>query len=331
MPQNLELSTVSVVVPVFNEEENVTELVRQIGEAMDRTPRPWELIVVDDGSCDGTLRILDEICAGHPHLRVLELQRNYGQTAAMQAGIDASRGDLVVTLDGDLQNDPADIPRLMDRLENEALDLLQGWRKQRKDGLILRKIPSRIANRLIGGITGVRLNDYGCSLKVYRGSVIRNVRLYGEMHRFIPAWMSRHTAPHRIAEEVVNHRPRVAGTSKYGISRIYRVLIDLMVVHFFLRFLSRPGHFFGPIGLTLGAIGSVILAYLMFDKFVLGESIGTRPLLTAGVLLVVVGVQFLTTGILGELVSRTFFAASNTYPYALRPDRNQAPGWRTRS
>lgn len=324
-----EPSTVSVVVPVYNEAENAAELVRQIGAAMDHSPRPWELIVVDDGSTDATLRVLHEVCAEAPHLRVLELQRNYGQTAAMQAGIDASRGDLVVTLDGDLQNDPEDIPRLMDRLEEEDLDLLQGWRKHRKDDLILRKIPSRIANRLIARITGVHLHDYGCSLKVYRGAVIRDVRLYGEMHRFIPAWMSRHTAPHRIAEAVVNHRPRVAGRSKYGISRVYRVLIDLLVVYFFLRFLSRPGHFFGSIGLSLGGVGGLILTVLMYDKFVLGEDIGSRPLLTAGVLLLVVGVQFLTTGILGELAARTFFAAGGTRPYALRSGNERAAGWRT--
>ena len=321
-------STVSVVVPVYNEEENAAELVRQIGEAMDRSPRPWELIVVDDGSSDGTLRVLNQICADASHLRVLELQRNYGQTAAMQAGIDASRGDLVVTLDGDLQNDPADIPRLMDQLENEGLDLLQGWRKRRKDDLILRKIPSRIANRLIARITGVHLHDYGCSLKVYRGSAIRNVRLYGEMHRFIPAWMSRHTAPHRIAETEVNHRPRVAGRSKYGLSRVYRVLIDLLVVYFFLRFLSRPGHFFGSIGLALGSVGGLILTVLMYDKLILGAHIGARPMLTAGVLLVVVGVQFLTTGVLGELAARTFFAAGDTRPYALRSGDEQEPDWR---
>jgi glycosyltransferase involved in cell wall biosynthesis len=251
-------------------------------------------------------------------VRVVTLQRNYGQTAAMQAGIDAARGDVIATMDGDLQNDPADIARMVERLLAEGLDLVVGWRKNRQDNLWLRKIPSRIANRLIGRITGVRLHDYGCSLKVYRASAIRNVRLYGEMHRFIPAWMAVHTAPDRIQEEVVNHRARVHGSSKYGLSRTYRVLLDLMSVYFFLRFLTRPGHFFGRIGLTFGLAGGAILAYLLAVKLFLGEDIGHRPLLLAGVLLVVVSVQFLTTGILSELVSRTYFAASRTYPYAIR-------------
>jgi glycosyltransferase involved in cell wall biosynthesis len=323
----------SLVVPLYNEADNVAPLIESIHRALDAWQHPWELILVDDGSADGTSDSLGAAAQRYgPHVRVLTLQRNYGQTAAMQAGIDAARGDVIATMDGDLQNDPADISRMVERLLGEDLDLVVGWRKDRRDNLLLRKIPSRIANGLIGWITGVRLHDYGCSLKVYRGSSIRSVRLYGDMHRFIPAWMSVHTSPNRITEEVVHHRARVHGSSKYGLSRTYRVILDLLSVYFFLRFLTRPGHFFGRIGLLFGGIGGLILGYLFVLKVFFGEDIGTRPLLLIGVLLVVVAVQFLTTGIMGELVSRTYFAATQSYPYAVRHTQpepgNSEEGWR---
>jgi glycosyltransferase involved in cell wall biosynthesis len=253
-----------------------------------------------------------------PHLTVVSLQRNFGQTAATQAGIDLASGDMVATLDGDRQNDPADILPLARKLLEEGLDLVVGWRKDRKDGFILRRIPSMLANRLIGRVTGVRIHDYGCSLKIYRASVLRSVRLYGEMHRFIPGWFAAATSPARIAEKVVNHRPRVSGKSKYGIGRTSRVLLDLLSVHFFMRYWTRPGHFFGSIGLFFGGIGGAVLAYLGWVKFGLGEDIGTRPLLLVGVVLVIASLQFLTTGIVAELLTRTYFESSQVKPYLAR-------------
>jgi glycosyltransferase involved in cell wall biosynthesis len=310
---------ISVVVALYNERENVDALLSEIHDAMEASPWPWELILVDDGSTDGTLELLRAGRARHgDHVIVVELRRNFGQTAATQAGLDAATGDLIATLDGDLQNDPADILPMAHRLLAEDLDLLAGWRKNRKDGLFLRKVPSFLANRLIGSVTGVRLHDYGCTLKVYRAEAIRGVRLYGEMHRFIPAWLASTTAPSRIAEQAVNHRPRHAGTSKYGISRTFRVILDLLSVYFFMRYRARPGHFFGAIGLVIGGLGGVILLYLSGVKLFLGEDIGTRPLLLLGVLLVVLSVQFITTGVMAELVARTYFESSDSRPYVIR-------------
>jgi glycosyltransferase involved in cell wall biosynthesis len=310
---------ISVVVALFNEQDNVDALLTEIHDAMEASPWPWELILVDDGSTDRTLELLRAGRARHgEHVTVLELRRNFGQTAATQAGLDAASGDLIATLDGDLQNDPADILPLAHRLLREELDLLAGWRKDRKDGLFLRKVPSVLANRLIGSVTGVRLHDYGCTLKVYRAEALRGVRLYGEMHRFIPAWLAATTAPSRIAEQPVNHRPRHAGTSKYGISRTFRVILDLLSVYFFMRYRARPGHFFGAIGMVVGALGGLILAYLSWVKLVVGEDIGTRPLLLLGVLLVVLSVQFITTGVMAELIARTYFESSDSRPYVIR-------------
>jgi glycosyltransferase involved in cell wall biosynthesis len=309
----------SVVIPFYNEGENVDALVEEVHRAMEPSPWLWELVLVDDGSRDNTLCRMEAARARFgDHVTVVALQRNFGQTAATQAGIDAASGDLVATLDGDRQNDPADILPLARRLLAEDLDLVVGWRKNRRDGFILRRLPSILANRLIGRVTGVRVHDYGCSLRVYRASVLASVRLYGEMHRFIPAWFAAATAPHRIAEEVVNHRPRVSGKSKYGIGRTSRVLLDLLSVHFFLRYWTRPGHFFGSLGLMAGGLGGAILAYLAWVKFVLGESIGTRPLLLVGVLLVIASFQFLTTGVVAELLTRTYFESTRFKPYVVR-------------
>lgn len=320
-PMVLPPHQLSLVVPLYNEVDNVAPLLERIHQALAAYPHPWEVIVVDDGSSDGTSERLLEAARHYGlQVRVLILQRNFGQTAAMQAGLDAARGAVIATLDGDLQNDPADIPRLVGRLLAEDLDLVVGWRRNRQDNVWLRTIPSRIANRLIGNITRVRLHDYGCSLKVYRATVIKQVRLYGEMHRFIPAWMSVQTAPSRIQEEVVNHRPRVHGESKYGISRTFRVVLDLLSVYFFLRFLSKPGHFFGRIGLVSGGLGLVILGYLFAQKLLFAAHIGTRPLLLVGVILVLMAVQFLTTGVLSELMTRTYFASSAHTSYAVRLD-----------
>jgi glycosyltransferase involved in cell wall biosynthesis len=316
--------SLSIVIPLFNESENVAPLVENVHKALISFAYPWELILVDDGSRDDTLKNAFSLKENHgPHVKVIALQRNFGQTAAMQAGIDRARGTLIATLDGDLQNDPEDIPKLVQRLCEHELDLIVGWRKDRKDNLFIRKIPSWIANRLIGLITGVRLHDYGCSLKIYRSSVIKRVRLYGEMHRFIPAWAATATSPARIAEEVVNHYPRKAGKSKYGISRSFRVILDLLSVYFFMKHRSKPGHFFGMIGLVFGFSGTIILGYLSWVKFIIGQDIGTRPLLLVGVLLLIASIQFLTTGIVAELTARTYFESSNMKPYLERDEDNR--------
>ena len=309
----------SVVLPMYNEEDNVSPVLSKMHDSLANYSFPWEVILVNDGSSDQTLTNMQAgIKQYGSHVRIVDLQRNFGQTAAMQAGIDAARGDIIVTMDGDLQNDPKDIPRMVQRLLDEDLDMVAGWRKDRKDDLVLRKIPSQIANRLIRRITGVHLHDYGCSLKVYRASIIKDVRLYGEMHRFIPAWVATRTTPNRIKEEVVTHHARQFGDSKYGISRTFRVILDLLFVYFFMRYRSRPGHFFGAIGLGLGTIGGLILSYLLILKFILGEEIGGRPLLLVGILLTIFSVQFFTTGILSELIARTYYESSAQKSYAVR-------------
>lgn len=331
IPEGLPEHTLSVVVPMYNEAENVEPLLERIHLALGPYPWPWEVVLVDDGSSDATPAELAR-CARlfGAHVRIVELVRNFKQTAAMQAGLDAARGSVIVTMDGDLQNDPIDIPRMVNRLLTEDLDLVAGWRKNRQDGLLLRKIPSRIANRLIARMTGVRLRDYGCSLKVFRASAIKSVRLYGEMHRFIPAWLATVTTPRRIAQEVVSHHARVFGQSKYGISRTFRVILDLIFVYFFMRYRTRPGHFFGGIGIGLGTIGTLILAYLAAVKVFFGESIGTRPLLFGGFFLVIAGVQMVTSGVLAELLARVYYESGSTRAYLARPADALADneGWR---
>jgi glycosyltransferase involved in cell wall biosynthesis len=323
--------TLSVVVPMYNEQENAPLQIEAVQEALQSYPMPWELIMVDDGSSDGTVAaLLAKAKTVGPHVRVIELRRNFKQTAAMQAGIDAARGDVIVTMDGDLQNDPRDIPKLVQRLLNEDLDMVAGWRQKRQDGFILRKIPSKIANALIRKVSGLDFKDLGCSLKAFRGDVLRKVRLYGEMHRFIPAWLATVTSPHRMAEEPVRHHARVLGSSKYGISRTFRVIVDLLAMYFFLRFGTRPGHFFGGIGLIFTAIGSLIFSYLFGIKL-LGESIGGRPLVWLGFFTLLAGVQMLTTGVLAEILMRSYFDQSGARSYHLmhEHDIERTQGWHT--
>ncbi|MGE5385184.1 MAG: glycosyltransferase family 2 protein [Betaproteobacteria bacterium] len=333
MPEALSLPPhrLSIVVPLYNEQDNVAPLAARVHEALADYANPWELILVDDGSSDGTLKHMLAAAKQYgDHVRPVELTRNFKQTAAMQAGVDAARGDVIVTMDGDLQNDPSDIPRLVSRLLHEELDLVAGWRQNRQDAVVMRKIPSRIANRLIAKMTGVRLNDYGCSLKAFRASVLKNIRLYGEMHRFIPAWLATVTSSRRISEEPVKHHPRVAGQSKYGISRTFRVILDLIAVYFFMCYRSRPGHFFGGIGLALGAVSTAILAWLAWVKFGLGENVGTRPLLLFGVGGMIASVHFITTGVLSEIMARIYFESGSARPYWARPTPQLADddGWR---
>ena len=306
----------SLVVPIFNEEGSVGPLIERVAEAMLSYQAGWELILVDDGSTDATIaNARAYLSRPDLDLKIVALQRNFGQTAAMQAGIDAAKGRLIATLDGDLQNDPKDIPMMVSELERRELDLLVGWRKNRKDGLFLRKVPSWIANRLIGKITGVRLHDYGCSLKIYRSSVIKQVKLMGEMHRFIPAWVAGVVPSTRIGEMAVTHHARQFGASKYGISRTFRVILDLLSVMFFMRYKARPGHFFGSLGLGLGAFAALILLYLFVDKFIFGNDIGTRPMLMVGVVLLLSSVQMITTGILAEMIARLYYRDEQTPNY----------------
>jgi len=311
---------VSVVIPLYNERDNVEELHRQLRAALDGMGRSFELVLVDDGSTDGTPALLRALQERDPSVRALELRRNFGQTAAFSAGFDHARGEVVVTSDGDLQNDPADIPRLVAKLDGE-LDMVCGWRRQRRDPLS-KRIPSWFANRLISWSTGVKLHDYGCSLKAIRREVVENLRLYGEMHRFIPAvasWMGV-----SVAELPVNHRPRTRGKSKYGIGRTFRVLIDLFTVKFLLAYGTRPAHLFGVMGLTSGGLGLGILVYLTFLKLGLGESIGGRPLLLLGALLFLTGVLLVNFGLLGELLVRTYHESQGKPIYVLKKPRADA-------
>jgi len=308
---------VSVVIPVFNERENLRPLHRELGDAMARLGRSYEVIYIDDGSSDGSRDVLRRIHDEDPHVRLLIFRRNFGQTAAVAAGFGATRGDIVVTLDGDLQNDPADIPMLVARLE-EGYDLVSGWRRDRKDVFLHRRLPSLVANWFIRLTTNVRVHDYGCMLKVYRGEVARSLRLYGEMHRFIPAIAGDMGA--RIAEVVVNHRPRVHGTSKYGLSRVVRVVLDLLTVKFLSVFSTRPIHVFGTVGVALGGVGSLVLAWLGAQRLFLGVPLASRPIVLLAILLVVTGVQLVTLGLLGEMLARTYHESQGKPIYVLAED-----------
>jgi glycosyltransferase involved in cell wall biosynthesis len=317
---------VSVVVPLYNEKDNLADLHQQLSSALALLGRPFELVLVDDGSTDGTRERLLELEARDPRVTAVLLRRNFGQTAAFSAGFDRSRGDVVVTSDGDLQNDPADIPALVAKLEGEDLDMVCGWRKARRDPLS-KRIPSFFANRLISWSTGVALHDYGCSLKAMRGDVARGIRLYGEMHRFIPAvasWMGV-----SLAEVPVNHRPRTRGRSKYGLGRTLRVLLDLVTVKFLHSYGTRPAHLFGLMGLASGGLGFTLLAYLAVLKLVFDEAIGGRPLLLLGALLFLTGVILVSFGLMGELLVRTWHESQGKPIYMVqerRPRRGSQPG-----
>jgi len=306
--------TVSIVVPLYNEEENVEILHERIMEVLKSNNIDYEIIYVDDGSNDSTLELLDKLQTRHKNIVVLSLRRNFGQTAAFAAGFDFARGDIVITMDGDLQNDPKDIPRLLEEIKD--CDLVSGWRKKRKDPFITRRLPSIIANWLISKVTGVRLHDYGCSLKAYRRDVVKNLRLYGEMHRFIPAVASWYGV--RISEIETTHHPRLRGKSKYGISRTIRVLLDLITVKFLQSFSTKPMQFFGPMGLIFCLIGFCISLYLTIDKLFRGANIGGRPLLLFGVLLIIVGVQFIGMGLLGEMLVRVYHESQKKPIYAIK-------------
>ncbi|MBI2903449.1 MAG: glycosyltransferase family 2 protein [Candidatus Methylomirabilis oxyfera] len=292
----------SIVIPFYNEEESIHQLHEQIVRALARLDEQYEVLAIDDGSTDGTFAALERVLKIDPRWSVVVLRRNFGQTAALSAGFDRARGQVIVTLDGDLQNDPADIPRLLELIE--TYDVVSGWRADRRDPFVSRRLPSVVANWLISMTTGVRLHDYGCTLKAYRRDVVENLRLYGELHRFIPAiasWMGV-----SIAEVKTNHRPRQFGRSKYTISRTVRVLLDLISVKFFLSFMTKPIQIFGLLGITVGATGGGLLLYLISLKVLMAQQIGGRPLLLLSVLLVLLGVQLVGMGLLGEMVARVY-------------------------
>ena len=309
---------ISVVIPVYNEEANLQGLLDQVSAALHPTGWDFDLILVDDGSRDGTVAALQRYSEHLPWLHCIFLIRNYGQSTALQAGFDHAEGDYIVTLDGDLQNDPADIPNLIEILESSPdVDCVSGWRKSRQDAAISRRLPSQLANALISKVTRVRLHDYGCALKAYRASIIKSLRLYGELHRFIPALAVEVGA--KIVEVPVHHRPRVAGVSKYGIDRTVRVLLDLLWIRFTMRFLHRPIHAFGGIAFAMLTVGLGILAWLAGEKILFDADIGGRPLLMLGVLLTLVGVQLLATGLIGELLVRIYHEPQGRRQYLVRP------------
>lgn len=316
---------ISVVVPLYNEAENLDDLHRQMCAALESMDREFELVFVDDGSTDGTRERLLALESADSRVRAVLLRRNFGQTAAFSAGFDRARGDIVVTSDGDLQNDPADIPALVAKLEEDDLDMVCGWRRERKDPLS-KRIPSFFANRLISWATGVQLHDYGCSLKAMRVEVVKGLRLYGEMHRFIPAvasWMGV-----TLAEVPVHHRPRTRGQSKYGLGRTVRVLLDLFTVKFLLSYGTRPAHLFGLMGLAFGGTGFAILVYLAGLKLIAHEAIGGRPLLLLGALLFLTGVILVSFGLMGELLVRTWYESQGKRIYVVREHRPSRGGGR---
>ena len=304
----------SVVVPLYNEEESLPHLVEQLLAALRPSGERFELVLVNDGSSDRTAEVLERLSRDIPELVGVVLRKNYGQTAAMAAGFDVAQGEVIVSLDGDLQNDPADIPMLLAKLR-EGYDLVSGWRHQRQDAALQRKLPSKIANRLIGRVTGVRLHDYGCSLKAYSRDVLSDMRLYGELHRFLPALAFIEGA--RITEVKVNHRARQFGTSKYGIDRTFRVLMDLLTVWFMKRFLTRPMYVFGFGGLIAILLSLVASSYLLAVKL-MGGDIANRPLLTLAVVLGLAGIQLFCFGLLGELQIRTYHESQDRPIYRIR-------------
>lgn len=305
----------SVVVPVYNEEESLEPLMQEMGGVLEALGKDYEIIIVDDGSTDGSYPILARLHRSHPRLKVVRLKRNFGQTAAVAAGLAYAKGEVIVAMDGDGQNDPKDIPALLSKLD-EGFDLVSGWRCPRQDPFWSRRLPSQIANGLISWMTRVRLHDYGCTLKAIRHDIAKELKLYGEMHRFIPAMAYERGA--RIAEIKVQHRPRMWGKSKYGIARTFRVVLDLLTVKFLLSYATRPLHVFGLIGLVSGGLGFVIAIYLTGQKIVYGLEIGGRPLLLLAVLLILVSFQFITMGLLGEMLARTYHESQNKPIYVIK-------------
>ncbi len=314
-PESPELS---VVIPVFDEEDNVERLHDELTTTLRELGRSYEIVVVDDGSRDETFPRLARLAASDPHLKLVELRRNYGQTAALSAGFDHATGRIIVPMDGDLQNDPRDIGALLAKLE-EGYDVVSGWRQDRKEGL-LRRLPSRVANWLIGRVTGVRLHDYGCTLKAYRADVVNEVRLYGEMHRFLPAIAYQSGA--RIGEVPVRHHARTTGCSKYGLGRTFKVLIDLLTVKFLSVWSTRPSHVFGGSGLFLCFTGSIFVLWTAYERLVNHIYVYRQPSLVVGVFLFTIGFNLILLGLLAELIVRTYHESQAKPVYLVRERRN---------
>lgn len=301
----------SLVIPIMNEEDNIKPLLDAVYDALKGCE--YEVILVDDGSTDRTIERIKNY--KNDRTKLLIFNRNYGQTTAMAAGIDVAEGELVATIDGDLQNDPSDIPLMIEKLETEGWDVVAGRRLKRQDGMFLRKIPSKIANWIIRRSTGVYINDYGCTLKVFKKEVAKNLDLYGELHRFIPVLAKLYGA--KITEMDVKHHARVHGVSKYGIGRTTKVISDLLLMLFMQKYRTKPMHLFGSLGIISFGVGALINSYLLILK-VLGHSIGQRPLLTLGIVLLIAGVQLITTGFIAELIMRTYFESQNKKPYVIK-------------
>ncbi|QDT66016.1 glycosyltransferase family 2 protein [Calycomorphotria hydatis] len=310
---------VSIVIPLYNEVENIADLYAAVTAVTTKLDREWELILVNDGSTDGTTQKLKEIAQRDSCVKVINFRGNFGQTAAMEAGLKAACGDAVVTLDGDLQNDPTDIPKLLEKLD-EGYDLVHGWRKDRQDALVLRKVPSWLANRLISWVTNVPVHDLGCTLKAMRREVAHELCLIGEMHRFIPILAAQRGA--KCAEVVTKHHPRTKGTSKYGISRVPRVLLDLLTVHYLTRYLVSPMKFFGMVGFACAGLAALSGFATIAMKVTAGIDMTGNPFLLLTVLSVMTGVQFLAIGLLGELLTRIYFESRGLPPYAIREQLN---------
>lgn len=306
---------ISVVVPLLNEEKNIPILYDELTQTLQKTGLKYEILFIDDGSSDRSLEILESLQQSDFRICLISLRKNFGQTAAMSAGFDMANGDIIIAMDADLQNDPADIPMLLAKI-NEGADMVTGWRYNRQDPFFSRKLPSKIANRIISFATGVHLHDYGCTLKAFRREVIKTIKLYGEMHRFIPAIASAMGVS--IAEVKVNHRPRRFGTSKYGISRTLRVILDLITVKFLLNYATRPIHVFGTFGFISGSLGGLLAIVLTVQRQLYGVPLSDRPLLLLAVLLIFVGVQFVTIGLVAEMLARTYHESQDKPTYYIR-------------
>ncbi len=320
--QAAEAPTYSIVIPLYNEAENVEPLYRELKPVLERLGAPYEVIFVDDGSQDGTYEVLLALHREDPTVHLVRLSRNFGQTAALAAGFDFARGAIIIAMDGDLHHDPQDIPRLLEKLQ-QGYDIVSGWRKDRPDDFLTRRLPSRIANWIMARLSGVPLRDFGSTFKAYRREIIKNIRLYGELHRFIPALASLMGA--RIAEIPVRARPRYRGQSKYGLSRTIRVLLDFITIKFLLSYMTRPLHFFGPVGLLALASGVLLGGYLTLKKFLYGISLLQRhgPLLLLSMLLIITGVQLISIGLIGEIIMRTYYESQRKPIYTIREIRSR--------
>jgi glycosyltransferase involved in cell wall biosynthesis len=311
--------TLSIIIPLYNEQDNIAPLQAKLEKVLPTLGHPYEIILVNDGSTDATRDRLDELAAGHGSVRVVHLRRNFGQTAAMMAGIDMARGDILIPMDGDLQNDPVDIPRLLAKL-GEGYDVVSGWRKDRKDNPLKRNLPSRVANWLISAISGVHLHDYGCSLKAYRRDIIKGVKLYGEMHRFIPihaAWQGA-----KVTEVGVTHHPRIHGQSKYGIERTIKVILDLMTVKFLDKYAQKPMYLFGGFGLTSLGVSAAFFLFMLYCKFFLNKSFIETPLPLAVVMFLLIGIMAIFMGLIAEILMRTYHESQDKPTYIVDCTRN---------